>query len=55
MMLSCRRCMKEGKLVESGAHRELIQQNGEYKKLYDIQAAGAFVDLSGIGGSQSEN
>jgi len=32
-------CMKEGKIVESGTHKELIQADGEYKKLYDIQAS----------------
>ncbi len=31
--------MKEGKIVESGTHKELIQADGEYKKLYDIQAS----------------
>ncbi|KAF9445376.1 P-loop containing nucleoside triphosphate hydrolase protein, partial [Macrolepiota fuliginosa MF-IS2] len=31
-------CMKEGKIVESGSHHELIRLDGEYKKLYDIQA-----------------
>ncbi|KAI0086887.1 P-loop containing nucleoside triphosphate hydrolase protein [Irpex rosettiformis] len=36
-------CMKEGKIVEEGTHHELIQKNGEYHKLYDIQAR-AFVD-----------
>jgi ABC-type multidrug transport system fused ATPase/permease subunit len=28
-----------GKIIESGNHKELIQQNGLYKKLYDIQFA----------------
>ncbi|KAF9441091.1 P-loop containing nucleoside triphosphate hydrolase protein, partial [Macrolepiota fuliginosa MF-IS2] len=32
-------CMKEGKIVESGSHHELIKLDGEYKKLYDIQAS----------------
>ncbi|KAI0086903.1 P-loop containing nucleoside triphosphate hydrolase protein [Irpex rosettiformis] len=36
-------CMKDGKLVETGTHRELVQKSGEYHKLYDIQAR-AFVD-----------
>jgi ABC-type dipeptide/oligopeptide/nickel transport system ATPase component len=32
--------MKEGKIVESGTHKELIKiPDGEYKKLYDIQAS----------------
>ena len=46
--------MKEGKLVESGTHRELIQQNGEYHKLYDIQAR-AFVDTPAMDGSQNND
>lgn len=29
--------MKEGRIVESGNHQELLQRNGEYRKLYDIQ------------------
>jgi ABC-type multidrug transport system fused ATPase/permease subunit len=28
-----------GKIVESGNHRELIEKNGVYKKLFDIQFA----------------
>ena len=31
--------MKEGELVESGTHRELIAKEGEYHKLYNIQAS----------------
>ena len=44
----CTRCMKDGKLVESGTHRDLIKKNGEYHRLYDIQAR-AFVDASDEG------
>jgi ABC-type multidrug transport system fused ATPase/permease subunit len=29
--------MKEGELVESGTHEELIGKNGEYLELYNIQ------------------
>lgn len=36
--------MKEGELVESGTHRELIEKQGEYQRLYNIQAQ-AFVDV----------
>lgn len=32
------RCMKDGELVETGTHNELMALNGEYRKLYDIQA-----------------
>ena len=33
-----KRCMKDGKLVESGSHSELMDIGGEYAKLYGIQA-----------------
>lgn len=36
-------CLKEGEVVESGTHTELMRDNGEYKKLYNIQA-NAFQD-----------
>ncbi|EMO76996.1 ABC transporter, ATP-binding domain protein [Leptospira kirschneri str. 200801925] len=29
--------MEDGKIVESGTHMELLQLDGKYKKLYDIQ------------------
>ena len=32
------RCMKDGKLVEQGTHKELIEKDGEYYKLHRIQA-----------------
>jgi ABC-type multidrug transport system fused ATPase/permease subunit len=35
------RCMKGGRIVETGTHAELMSTGGEYAKLYDIQA-GAF-------------
>ena len=31
--------LHNGKLIEEGSHQELLQQNGHYKKLYDIQFA----------------
>ncbi|WP_167731711.1 ABC transporter ATP-binding protein [Leptospira stimsonii] len=31
--------MEDGRIVESGTHSELIQLDGKYKKLYDIQFA----------------
>ncbi len=37
------RCLKDGTLVESGTHSELLALDGEYAKLYNIQA-GAFSD-----------
>ena len=32
------RCMKDGELVESGTHQSLVDLQGEYFKLYNIQA-----------------
>ncbi|KAI0688244.1 P-loop containing nucleoside triphosphate hydrolase protein [Cytidiella melzeri] len=31
-------CMKDGQLVEAGTHAELVAIDGEYRKLYDVQA-----------------
>jgi len=31
-------CMKEGKLFEHGTHAELMERQGEYFKMYNIQA-----------------
>jgi len=47
-------CMKEGKIVESGTHKELIQADGEYKKLYDIQASPFREDSEGTTSSNSD-
>ena len=33
--------MHKGKLRESGTHQELLNQDGIYKKLYELQLAGA--------------
>ncbi|KAK0482709.1 P-loop containing nucleoside triphosphate hydrolase protein [Armillaria novae-zelandiae] len=38
-------CMKDGTLCESGRHGELLALNGEYAKLYNIQA-GAFTAVN---------
>lgn len=37
------RCMKDGSIVESGTHAELMEKKGEYANLYKIQAR-AFSD-----------
>jgi ABC-type multidrug transport system fused ATPase/permease subunit len=29
--------LDEGKIVESGSHEELLQKNGVYRHLYDLQ------------------
>ncbi|KAG6844893.1 hypothetical protein H0H93_016324 [Arthromyces matolae] len=31
-------CMKDGAVVESGSHKDLLALNGEYAALYNIQA-----------------
>ncbi|CAG9623681.1 Vitamin B12 import ATP-binding protein BtuD [Sutcliffiella rhizosphaerae] len=31
--------LKNGEIVETGKHEELIKQNGEYKRLYNLQAS----------------
>ncbi|KAJ7105195.1 P-loop containing nucleoside triphosphate hydrolase protein [Mycena epipterygia] len=31
-------CMKEGKVAESGSHKELMARDGEYASLYNVQA-----------------
>ncbi|KAK0205839.1 P-loop containing nucleoside triphosphate hydrolase protein [Desarmillaria ectypa] len=36
-------CMKDGTIAEAGTHANLMELDGEYAKLYDIQAC-AFVD-----------
>jgi len=30
--------MQKGEIIERGTHKDLIQTNGAYKKLYEIQA-----------------
>ncbi len=36
-------CMKDGTIAEAGTHAELMAKEGEYAKLYNIQAS-AFID-----------
>ena len=31
--------LEKGKITEQGTHRELIQRDGLYKRIYDIQSA----------------
>ena len=31
--------LDKGKIVQSGTHRELISQEGLYKRIYDIQSS----------------
>ena len=37
--------MKEGVLVESGTHKSLMKVNGEYARLYEVQAKAFTVRL----------
>ncbi len=39
--------MEKGKIVETGTHRELLDQDGLYRKLYELQ----FEDSDGLNGS----
>jgi ABC-type multidrug transport system fused ATPase/permease subunit len=32
------RCMKEGKVIELGTHKDLMARDGEYASLYNVQA-----------------
>jgi len=29
--------LRDGKVVEEGTHEELLQRNGEYMRIYDLQ------------------
>lgn len=35
------RCMKDGSVVERGTHNQLIEDGGEYAKLYNAQVLSA--------------
>ncbi len=39
--------MKDGTITETGTHEELMAREGDYAKLYDIQAS-AFVDKKSL-------
>ena len=38
------RCLKDSELVEQGTHEELLAADGEYKKLYHLQAKAFIAD-----------
>lgn len=44
--------MSRGRIIETGTHEELLALGGEYKKLYDIQFAGAG-EMAGIAGADA--
>jgi hypothetical protein len=39
------RCMKGGSVIETGTHQELLNQQGEYAHLYNVQAQAFTWDL----------
>lgn len=46
--------LKEGKIIEEGTHRTLIENNGEYKTLWDLQFEAESWEISGKGGEFGE-
>jgi ABC-type multidrug transport system fused ATPase/permease subunit len=38
-MVRNHRCLRDGELVESGKHEELMALKGDYAELYNLQAA----------------
>lgn len=40
--------MKDGSVAETGTHDELILKEGEYAKLYNIQAAAFLPEVSSV-------
>jgi len=37
--------MNEGRIIEKGTHKELLEKNGFYAQLYKSQFLGALVDV----------
>jgi len=37
MQADCIMVMDKGEIVEMGSHKELMEQNGVYRKIYDMQ------------------
>lgn len=46
--------MNGGSVAETGTHAELIKKNGEYAKLYNIQADVFALDSDGTSDSKPE-
>ena len=46
--------LKEGKVIEEGTHQNLIENNGEYKTLWDLQFEAESWEISGKGGEFGE-
>jgi len=42
------RCMEDGTIVEMSMHEELMRTEGEYAKLYNLQA-NVFLPRGGVG------
>ena len=38
----------QGKIVEDGAHKELLAKGGMYKTLWDAQVGGFLPDVKGV-------
>jgi len=39
----------QGKIIEDGTHQELLEKNGMYKTLWDVQVGGFLPEESGGG------
>ena len=40
--------MQNGRLVEQGKHKDLLEMNGEYAKLYNLQAEAFLPSVSAL-------
>src|SRR5687768_260381 len=38
--------LDHGRIIESGTHQELLKQNGQYKKLFELQFKGEKITVS---------
>ncbi|KAF7369844.1 Lipid A export ATP-binding/permease protein MsbA [Mycena sanguinolenta] len=47
-------CMKEGKVIELGTHKDLMAREGEYASLYNVQAQ-AFTEAEVVSAAVSES